>query len=323
MASCFYFSSFELTPKVALNARSQGERRRGVLLRNREGGVACLQPWPELGEASLAQEMAALQAGEPLALGKRALACMREDAAARALGRSLFEGLSVPPSHLSATLPLLRESSWDFFVQKGFQALKLKVSSLNPAWGRELQALLAESNGDWRLRLDLNAAWRAGEVREFWATLPQSLRERVDFVEDPCPYCPETWQELSLLMPLAFDWEGKAQLLGEGSPFMPICKPASEDPALFTRQRERVVFTSSMDHPMGQAWAAYEAARSATRWQKPLPLCGLVTEHLYQTNAFSEALGDFSPVFKSGEGTGLGFDAILEGLSWQRIEKFS
>ena len=79
---------------------------------------------------------------------------------------------------------------------------------------------------------------------------------------------------------------------------------------------ERVVVTSYMDHPLGQAFAAWEAARAGVT-----EVCGLQTHGLFAANGFTEALGRVRPGFGVPEGAGLGFGDLLEGLPWSRLAR--
>ena len=87
-----FYSRYTLYPMGALSARAAAQPREGVLLRGDNGGYACLQPWPELGDSPLEYELDALREGAPLLLGERALKCMEMDGEARARGVSLFAG---------------------------------------------------------------------------------------------------------------------------------------------------------------------------------------------------------------------------------------
>jgi O-succinylbenzoate synthase len=83
--------------------------------------------------------------------------------------------------------------------------------------------------------------------------------------------------------------------------------------------RQRVVLTGYMDHPLGQAFAAWEAARLELQFPGITGVCGLQTHHLFQDDGFTEELGPWSPAFKAPGGTGLGFDDLLEALPWTRL----
>ena len=80
---CMYYSPYTLYPVGALSARAAAQPREGVLLKGENGGYACLQAWPELGDSPLEYELDALRDGNPLMLGERALKCMELDAGAR------------------------------------------------------------------------------------------------------------------------------------------------------------------------------------------------------------------------------------------------
>jgi O-succinylbenzoate synthase len=82
---------------------------------------------------------------------------------------------------------------------------------------------------------------------------------------------------------------------------------------------QRVVVTSYMDHPLGQAFAAWEAGRLALQFPGLVGVCGLQTHHLFEPDAFTEALGPWAPSFQAPPGKGLGFDDLLGKLPWKRL----
>ena len=98
-----FYHEYSLTACGPLNARAAEVCRKGALIKTDEGGYGCIQPWPELGDATLQEELDALRKGRPLPLGVRAAECARTDGEARARGVSLFDGLHIPERH--ATLP--------------------------------------------------------------------------------------------------------------------------------------------------------------------------------------------------------------------------
>ena len=85
------------------------------------------------------------------------------------------------------------------------------------------------------------------------------------------------------------------------------------------QHQQRVVVTSYMEHPVGQAFAAWEAARLGLQFPGLVGLCGLQTHHLFEPDEFSEMLGPWSPSFQVPAGYGLGFDDLLEALPWTRL----
>lgn len=313
-----YYSRYTLYPVGALSARAAAQPREGVLLRGDNGGYACLQPWPELGDSPLEYELDALREGSPLLLGERALHCIELDGDARARGVSLFAGLSVPRSHATLTVSVTPAQVYDLH-QRGFRMGKIKVI---PKLASTVERLtnLAAMVPEWKWRVDFDCTLSMEETLKFWDMLPEALKERIDFVEDPCYYDVDEWQQLQDAgIPLGYDTPLRNEKIipkRTTKPMMRLVKPARHH-----SNSGLPVFTSNLDHPLGQCWAAYSAALFYKDKQADeVPLCGLVTQHVYRPNAFSEVLGlSITPEFCVPEGTGLGFDAQLAALDWKRL----
>src|SRR6185369_9382043 len=161
---CFFWR-YELTPKRRLSAIARDAPRQGALIRV-GNGVADVHPWPELGDLPIDEQLALLARGETTALTRRSLHFASLDAAARAESRSLFDGLMIPPSHWPGSDP---PASFDIAKLKSIERLPERV----------------------RLRIDFNATLTADEFLRL--KLP---RDRIDFIEDPCPYDASTWRML-------------------------------------------------------------------------------------------------------------------------------
>lgn len=262
--------------RYELRMRS-GAVREGALLRVGDG-FADVHPWPELGDAPLDEQLALLGDGEVTPLTRASLHCAVIDHEARRRGVSLFDGLTIPSSHWPGPDP-----------PPEFDTVKLKR--------------VAEVPAGVRIRIDFNARLTAEEFLRIAETLPH---ERIDFIEDPCPYDEEVWRELRerTELRLALDrFSGNADVL--------VHKPAlqTEWPV-----HEDVVVTSYMDHAIGQFYAAYVAATHATN-----PRCGLMTHVLYEPDAFFERVERDGARLLPPGGTGLGFDDLLERLPWKSI----
>ena len=313
-----HYTPYTLHPVGAMSARAAAQPREGVLLRGDNGGYACLQAWPELGDAPLEYELDALREGTPMRLGARALKCIELDGEARAKGVRLFDGLTVPRSYATLTVSATPSQVYNLH-QRGFRVGKIKVI---PKLSATVERLvnLAAMVPDWKWRVDFNCTLTPEEALQFWDMLPAAMRERIDFVEDPCYYDVNAWQSLQDAgMPLAYDMpvQNENSIPGRTStPMMRIVKPARH-----VSTTGLPVFTTYMDHPLGQCWAAYNAAVFYTgKPAEEVPLCGLVTHHVYRPNAFSEELGmDITPEFPVPKGTGLGFDHLLASLPWKKL----
>lgn len=267
-----------LIHRYRLIPRGGGPPREGALLRV-DGGFADVHPWPELGDAPLDEQLALLARGETTQLTRASLHWARVDADARRRGVSLFEGLTIPKSHWSGNEP-----------PAGFDTVKIKgVMPVPP---------------DVRIRIDFNARLSADEFVRVAGTLP---RERIDFIEDPCPYDVTVWRALreQTGLRLALDrFEGVADVL--------VHKPALQ--TSFPRFDGEIVVTSYMDHPVGQFFAANVAATHRVSAR-----CGLFTHALYEPDAFIERIRADGARLLPPVGTGIGFDDLLEDLPWTKI----
>jgi O-succinylbenzoate synthase len=262
----------------------RGGSRSGALLRTGDG-FADIHPWPELGDAPIEEQLALLSRGETTRLTRASLRLAALDGDARRRGVSLFEGLTIPLSHWPGNDP-----------PDGFDTVKTKgVLQVPPHV---------------RIRIDFNARISAEDFLRVAESLP---RERVDFVEDPCPYDEKVWNLLRARtgLKLAFDIPPMAS----GSPATAF-DVLVHKPALQTEWPEHhdVVVTSYMDHPVGQFGAAYVAATHVTNAR-----CGLFTHVLYERDAFIERIASDGARLLPPEGTGIGFDDLLERLPWTSI----
>ncbi len=309
-------SRYVLRPRYRPNARSAATERAGALLRA-DGGFADLHPWPELGDAPLDDQLASLAADAPTSLARRSLACARADGEARAAGRSLFEGLEIPPSHRL----VLDGDDVDFeeIAASGFRSVKVKAGTDARADAERLIAFSPALLGTpLRLRIDVNAAFTAAELDAFLEKLPASLRERIEFLEDPVPADAPAWSAIRSRwdVALAADREKPDPSCWD----IAVIKPASEGEEIVEEASARgkaIVFTSSMDHPLGQLWAAWNAAVAAS--SRRVLDCGLLTHELYEPTPFSERLRTDGPTLVPPGGTGLGFDDLLEKKPWEKL----
>lgn len=301
------------------NARSGRGVLEGMLIRV-DGGYGCIQPWPELGDEPLREHWESLHGRRAhTRLVARALDCARVDGAARRDGRSLFAGLRVPWSHAT----VIGDADFVALKAEGFSTVKLKGGrDWTVVLGRMRQAVAAGL----RIRVDFNGVLTADGFEEF-AEAAEDVRHQVDFVEDPVVYDGPGWRQLteSTGWPLALDRvEGGSP--ANGGFALRVVKPALET---VRESAVPVVFTSNMDHPLGQVFAAWEAARYGGEKGE----AGLLTHRLFEgedqglkglaagegLRSWQERLGEMGPELKVPGGTGLGFDDLLESLPWQPL----
>lgn len=272
---------YSLMPRRRLSGIAAEGARQGALLRIGDG-FADLHPWPELGDLPLDAQLAMLARSETTAQSAASLHLARLDGDARARGVSLFEGLTIPESHWPGNDP-----------PAGFDTVKIKGVMRVP--------------DDVRIRIDFNATLTPAEFLDIVETLPE---ERIDFIEDPCPYDEETWANLRDVtrLRLAVD-----RVVPAGRAYdVLVHKPALR--SAWPEEDCEIVVTSYMDHSIGQFAAAYVAATHTTSAR-----CGLMTHVLYEPDAFIERVERDGARLLPPKGTGIGFDDLLENLPWKML----
>ncbi len=315
-----WFWRYTLRAKGALNARSAAVEFEGALVRDFGGGVGCVHPCPSLGDRTLDEQLAAIASGRPTALGEQALLCAEADGLARRQGRNLFAPLSIPPSHWTAGSDVDHDDPVSV-AGEGFRSVKFKGSENTRALVGRIERWKGEAP-DLRFRIDFNETLSEDGVREFWLSLDDAARAAIDFVEDPCPWNPEAWHRLreDLGLPLAADRD-VLQRAAEADWLVvkPAVINAVEPGELAYRSGQRLVFTSYLDHPIGQLYAAWRAAECAAIFGPQLGDCGLLTHSLFEPDPFLEELKNDGPVLVPPPGTGLGFDELLDALPWKPL----
>ena len=310
MSEHFYWPyRLELAHGGKLNARTANSGIDGALVRHRDGGVACLQPWPTLGQGILEESLNLLRDGGSSDLVAACRRCIALDGAARAAGKSLFEGKTVPQSHLTvpdwADLPWLEKKK-----SAGFIIFKLKCGPDLGAEVHRIAAICEHFGTGLRLRLDFNESLDAEGFREFVGMLGNYLPQ-VEFFEDPVPFDPSLWAELAaeLNVDLAVD---RAADPAESGFAVRVLKPAW---GAVRELPETTMFTSAMDHPIGQLFAAHEASIYTGKTTD----AGLLTHWLFEPNDFSELLAVEDRRLVPPGGAGLGFGDLLERLPWRAL----
>jgi o-succinylbenzoate synthase len=319
MSEPIYIYRYTLHSRRGLNSRSDRTAHEGLLIRI-NGGVGCIQPWEVLGDPSLDEVLDDLKSRRLFRpLVRAAVKCAMVDGAARRAGVSLFDGVKVPRSH--ATIVGGRDKI-DEALAAGFDVVKMKA-------GRDVQAelqLIHEVHADHpelRWRLDFNNVLGGGELRDFVKSMGESLRSKIDFLEDPCRTDDPVWQGIREVygVPLAIDRDVP---IASNQFRYAVIKPALDDVTAVCAKAMlegwHMVLTSYMDHPIGQCYAAWCAGKVEKRFYGLLdPVAGLMTHGLFEPNVFIDRMGPPQPEWRSPAGTGLGFDDLIEELNWEEL----
>jgi len=297
------YAPYQLSQHAALNRLDLSSVREGMLLRVDGAQYACVHPWPELGDPTLAECITDLKEGRFNPLLQRALE------AASTFGQPVADAPLVQ-SH--ATLPKLNGQPVLAAVQADFAAVKIKRGKDWMRLRKKTEAFI-QGYPCLRWRIDFNGALKSHrELVQFLSSVP---RHQIDFIEDPFadPALAESWKGF----PIAYDRVIPDTLDLEQNYL--IAKPAVQSletiQALAGSHPHKVIFTSYMDHPVGQL-AAYQAAQrfySQNAVTTP-PLCGLATHDLYEPTPYHRLLGPAAPTLSSPLKPDL--IALLEQEAW-------
>ena len=311
-------SRYRIKARGFLNSITNRREFEGALIQI-DGGFGCIHPWPELGDPPLEKCLIDLAGPRRWPIVRRAIRCTEYDRAARVFDHSLFEDMEVPQSH--ATLATGDAAELVRAVEAGFTTVKLKSGRDLGAEMKFLDVMTLEFPAV-RWRLDFNECLTPDAASEFLLGLKDGTRAAIDFAEDPCPYSESGWKQLRKQTRVNLAVDREAAPLSKAAQFM-VIKPAVDEPFLLGESalshQQRVILTSYMDHPVGQTFAAWEAARLELQFPGLVGLCGLQTHHLFEPCEFSEALGPWSPDFTPPAGKGLGFDDFLDAQPWTRL----
>ncbi|MDB9741248.1 hypothetical protein OAB00_00180 [Akkermansiaceae bacterium] len=317
--SQIYYHRYTMKSLNRLNVKSSKTEHEGVLLRIGEG-VGCVHPWGVFGDVSVDQQLADFVNGDSSRLIRRAMHCAEIDGAAREKGISVFDTINgkVPRSHATVVGAIEEVQK---AVEAGFTTVKLKAGGdykQDAAFINEI----AENFSTLKLRVDFNCNLRGSEVGDLVEILSQKARDAIDFLEDPCSYKDSCWTGLRNLYGISLAMDIGVENTDALYSFA-VIKPAKNDVDKVMEQSRqharKVVFTSYMDHPIGQVYAAFEAARCNEEYSGIVSEAGLMTHGLFEKNAFIEELGAVQTEWNYRQGTGLGFDTLLESLPWKKL----
>jgi O-succinylbenzoate synthase len=300
-----WYSPYKLQPLAALNRKTSSAPREGFLIRIQtedfEAGYADCHPWKMFGDESPKELLQRLRQGRFTPLLERSLFFAQLDGLAREQQASIFDEKIKIKSHYTWTAPLSSFSSQQIEKIRGqkFSTIKIKAT------GKDEMSLDLWKKFKWRI--DFNG--QGGE--KFLQSVSPALLKRVDLIEDPEPYNLKKWNRLSkeYSVEIAYDQPPKGSGTYSGTR---VIKPARQG----TLARAGDIITNSMDHPVGQGFAFWQAQESVRKLGQPLRECGLKTAHLFKSTDFFDEIYSEGPFFKPSSGTGVGFDDLLARLKW-------
>lgn len=316
------------SPYQLLSARNTfAEPREGALLSfldaDGNAGYADCHPWTELGDDPLDSQLKWLSEGKMTALTKQSMAFARIDRQARISQKNIFEEINTPQNHYHISdTKLLSKQLLAKLANERYNFIKVKVGR-NYAEDCQLLNEYAENLRAARLkiRLDFNCRYDEKNFLQFLKECSSNL-DIVDFFEDPITYQSDLWQRIRSehAVKLACDRDSAQALDFPDSCDFLVVKPAIQTIAPFLEKDlngRRLVFTSYLDHPIGQLAGLYSASLVLKNRPDILSDCGFLTHHAYEQNLFSQRfLTKGSQLIPSTAGTGFGYDEYLENLEW-------
>jgi O-succinylbenzoate synthase len=322
----FWFHKYQLQEMQA-EGTHEGALLKAVWPDGRTG-YADLFPVKKFGDADIDTQLENLASGKLSPLAEQSIWLAKRDAALRKSKKNAFVGATKVKNHFLVTdMFKFTDSNMADIRTAGFTTLKLKVGRDPNEEGKIISRWLKQHPV--MLRLDFNARLTFDDYQLFMLNLQQGERARIEFVEDPFPWHPEAWKEVSKFAPLAIDHEAEKldwDKLKSPLPFkVLIIKPARMDVekamARVNQFALKMVITSSMDHPVGVAHALHVAAEIKKFNPNTLLDCGCLTLRLYRPNEFTSMIQTTGPYLTGIRGTGIGFNELLEGLPWVQLKR--
>lgn len=310
-----WYSPYELYPLGSIH-RFRKAIRHGILIKfqnkNIKSGYSDCHPLMEFGDPSVSVLIKKLKSDPSHFLIQRSIGFAKIDGQAREERKSLFLRRRIRSHYTCADIEKLTPKKMEKLAENGFKSLKIKIGKDVKRESMALNRLPTDLRQLFRWRFDANG--KDGDV--FLKQLHSSFYDLVDFIEDPVPFDKEVWTKIEHQFGIrcAFDSppDGDKKTSFRG---VRIIKPARE----FLSPRQKDIITNSMDHPVGQSFAFWMAQKTCAKFRDQTQDFGLQTTHLFKTNSFFKWIQTDSAYFKHSDGYGVGFDSLLEKISWQAV----
>lgn len=333
MIKNIFISIYHLHPLAVLNSRAnQEETRQGFLLKidftDGLTGYADCHPWVEFGDMPLQSQLDSLSNDKHTELISRSVFFARQDAQLRAQKRNAFDDFNqndLVKNHFVSAYEDLNEKSFVQLRKKKFQFIKVK-------FGKHLENEIAFikknyeilKSLDLKIRADFNGNFSFEQMCFFCNALKKES-DVFDFLEDPCPFHAQHWQDLKRKYEIDLAIDAKPRDFFEfdfSSAFdVLVIKPAKEDPFSFSTKylEKRIVLTSYMDHSFGQVAGLWQAIVFYRKYPEKREHCGFLTHRLFKENPYSNMLQTCDNLLvPSLEGSGFGFDDLLACEAWEK-----
>lgn len=324
-----FYSPYKISPITSLNAASGNSPREGALLKvvwsDGLEGYADLHPWPELGDVPLSVQLADLKKGRMSSMVEQSIWLARRDAAARKENKNILDfGAKIKNNFVISDITQLKPGALDEIRKEGFDTVKVKVGR---DLTKEAEALTHLAACPLYIRLDFNGLGNWQVFEKFMSSIPRSVRALIEYVEDPFPFDLASWAEARKLVKIAADNQN-AKIPWDHLTKSPcdvlVIKPAKVDVdkalELCKKWNMKAAVTSYMDHPVGVVHAVGVAMELKKLHGDMILEAGCLTHRLYQMDSFAAQMTSQGPYLLKVKGTGVGFDKLLKGITWQPVK---
>lgn len=324
-----FVAPYSLRAQGTLNRYSVAHREGALLMWEQEGhppAFADFCPLQEMGEATWREQLAQVLKDQPSERWRRSFDLAQWENDARKKGECLLENIHQIRNHFLITGT--ENITPEFFVsllERGFRRVKVKIGRDPEQELKALEQWTSQTPSELLWRLDANLALSEESFSQWWNKASNSLRARIEFVEDPCVYSPESWSRLRKLegLRLALDFAASPLKADINIFDVVVIKPALQSSeAIWTKLKNSAVefvVTHSMDHPLGQLFARAEAAKLKAEAGKRLIDCGLLGADLFEPTVLSDRVQSKLAFAPRHPAFGLGVAEDLMDLKWERF----
>ncbi len=185
---------------------------------------------------------------------------------------------------------------------------------------KERELLLSALDLPFRLRMDFSNSLSYHECHSFLESLPLEVIAQIDCLEDPCEYSDRDWaalkKEFEVL--LASDFQKDKSACHEADYWVvKISQNFQLELDLALTSNKKILITSNMEHPIGEAYAYFMAAHWQQQFGEQFVEAGVMPSLLYRGSG--PAILHWNQFLNETEKTwsDVDFQPFLQEEAWQ------
>ncbi len=328
-----YKSPYQLQLPSAPNSASNNKTISGCLLKfefEDQVGYSTAQTWPEFGDPLLEDVLEELKNIKSINENSNSqiinniLSWAKMDAWARAQKQPLFDNKNIKNNYLVTDICQFDTQALSALNKKNISILKFKFGRNIAAETKVLKETSEFKKFKWRI--DFNSTFSLDKIFT-WLKQNPWIIDNLEYLEDPVPFNVREWSEIKskFKINLALDIKVDEFIKIKNSETVVdiiIIKPFSDHVEALTQwaldKNIKVVFTSYMDHLIGQSFAAVIAHQHSASLGEQLLDCGLSTNHVFEPYKYTLNQANASKGIASNN-YGVGYGDLLEFEPWELL----